>query len=512
MTNCHLLAQTTTLRSTTQLVEIDTIAVDSHGKPVADLKAEEIRLFEDGRQRPLSHFSFEQVEPVDKKAVERIHQLAQTQRPGVYANFTQSSAIIPPNGCTVLLIDWLNTPIELQGPALEELKKFIDTVDLSKPLAIYALDRTLRQVQDFTTDRQALRNSVDKNGAHTANLQPGKRATHMLDSELNDFRVNKTLAALLEVGKAVQGLQGHKSLLWLSGSFPAALIPTNLTGLTSNMEGSYGGYLYGDPRQYSGAIAEATQVLSAENIAVYPVDAHGLQGSMTDASQQSFRSYVNPIYQANYERQEAMRGVADLTGGRPFYNHNDIGNELSEAYNDANSFYALAFTPAKSKPDGKMHSVRVDCRRPGVHLRYRTSYFADEKQALPQMRRARLELLARTPGQSADGLRMMAQIDKQNNDQLNLWLDGNSLTLPVAQQSFLLLDIGIATFDSHGILLQQNYANMKIKIDPDKLHQVQVSGLSQTLKFARASETTRVRVAVRDLVSGRVGTLEVPLM
>ena len=170
---------------------------------------------------------------------------------------------------------------------------------------------------------------MERNGTHSANLQPEKRATRQLDSELTDFRVNKSVAALLEVGKAVQGLQGHKSLLWLSGSFPAALIPTNLTGLNPDMEGTYGGYLYGNPRQYSGVIAKATQVLSAENIAVYPVDAQGLQGSMTDASQQSFRYYVNPIYQANYERQEAMRDVADLTGGRPFYNHNDIGHELS---------------------------------------------------------------------------------------------------------------------------------------------------------------------------------------
>ena len=104
-----LKAQTPTLRTTTQLVEIDTVARDSHGKPVTDLKAEDFRVLEDGAERPLSHFSFERVEPIDPKAPRRLHDLAATERPGVYASFTPDTAAIPPNGCTVLLVDWLNT-------------------------------------------------------------------------------------------------------------------------------------------------------------------------------------------------------------------------------------------------------------------------------------------------------------------------------------------------------------------------------------------------------------------
>ncbi len=503
--------QTPSLRSNTQLVEIDTIATDSHGEPVMDLKAEDFKLFEDGKERPLAHFSFEKVAPSDPKAAEHFRELAQKQKPGVFANFSAETAIVPPNGCTVLLIDWLNTPLELQPEAFKELKNFIETVDLSKPLEIFSLDSSLRLVQSFTADRQVLRSSIEKYGLHTANLQPEKRATHNLDSELTDFRVAKTAAAFLGIGGAVQGMQGHKSLLWLSGSFPSALIPTDMTGLNADMERYYGGYIYGDRRNYSGMMTQVFQVLSAENIAVYPVDTHGLQGSMTDASQYSFQLYTNPVYQASYERQESMRGVADQTGGRAFYNHNDIGSELASAYNDANNFYALAFTPAKNKPDGKMHSVRVECRRSGVHLRYRLSYYAEIKQDSVKAKRAELESLVSTLGRSADGLPFMAQIDKQENDRLKLWLDGNALSLIGGQQPFLNVDIGIATFDDHGNLLQQNYAPLKIKMSLGQFQEVQASGLSQTLQFARSRESARVRIAVRDLTSGRVGTLEVPL-
>jgi VWFA-related protein len=510
MANSVLLAQTTTLRSTTQLVEIDTVAVDSHGKPVTDLKAEEIRLFEDGRERPLSHFSFERVAPIDAKAVERIHKLAQVQRPGVYANFTPATAIVPPNGCTVLLLDWMNTPAELQPSAEQELKSFIENVDLSKPLAIYSLDSSLHQLQSFTSDRHALLANVQKYGLHSTNLQPEKRATHNLDSERTDFLVMNSVSALLNIAGSLEWIQGHKSLIWLSGSFPAGLTPSNR--LLPPREAGASGWSFGERRDYSDVITELSHVLSANNIAVYPVDAQGLQGNITDASQYSIRFYISPIMESITQRQEAMRDVADLTGGRPFYNHNDIGHELSEAYHDANTFYALAFTPAKTKPDGKMHSVRVECRRAGIQLRYRRSYFADDRQAPIRKRRAELEALVRTPGRSIDGLPLMAELNKVENDRLNLWLDGNSLSLPAAEEApLLLVDIGIATFDDHGILLQQNYAEMKIKIGPEQFHQVQMSGLSQTLQFARSREAALVRVAVRDLGSGKVGTLELPL-
>lgn len=514
-------AQEPVFHSTTQLVEIDTIATDAHGKPVIDLKAEDFKLYEDGAARSLSHFSFEKVEPLDEAAAKRLHELALNQKPGVYANFNKNTALVPPNGCTVLFIDWLNTPVERQKPAQDELLKFIETVDLSKPLAVYALDNGLHQVQNFTSDRQVLRANVERYGVRNANLQPENLGDESLHSQTTDFRVMNSAMALLSIASVMQGMKGHKSLIWLSGALPTALIPTNHKGMKYESAANQGGWLFGERRDYSNLLTKVSHVFSEANIAVYPVDAHGLQGSMADTSQESFRYYLNPLQQNIAERQDAMRDVADLTGGRAFYNHNDIGNEIASAYEDASTFYALAFTPARSKPDGKVHAVRVECLRPGVHLRYRKSYFADDKQSVAKMKRAELELLAQSVGHTAEELPFMAQLDKQQNDRLKLWLDGSSLSIqsgpaqngssPNSSMPYIMLDIGIATFDANGNLLQQNYTDMKIKLTAEQIHEVQISGLSQTLQFTRTKESARVRVALRDMASGRVGTLEVPL-
>jgi hypothetical protein len=55
---------------------------------------------------------------------------------------------------------------------------------------------------------------------------------------------------------------------------------------------------------------------------------------------------------------------------------------MCAAMKDPSAFYFLAFLSLQSKPDGKLHTVRVECRRTGVRLCYRKSYFADDKPAL----------------------------------------------------------------------------------------------------------------------------------
>jgi VWFA-related protein len=497
-------------RTTTQLVEIDTVATDSHGNPITDLKTEEFRIFEDGKERHLSHFSFEEVEPLDDEALDHIHDLARNQKPGVYANFTENTAPVPSNGCTVLLIDWQNTPLELQGSAQKELKKFLETVDLSKPLAIYSLDASLHQLQSFTSDREVLRDNIEKYGVHSTNLQPEKQADGSLHTPTTDARVMNAASALLNIAGSLNWIKGHKSLIWLSGSFPAALNPTYRKGMKYEMERNDGGWTYGERRDYSGIVEQVSHALSAANIAIYPVDAEGLQGNMADASVDDPQYSLNPITQSIMERQQSMRDLADLTGGRAFYNHNDIGNELTSAYQDAGSFYALAFTPARSQADGKMHTVRVECKRPGVKLRYRKSYFADDKKALDDIKRAQLELLVRMLGHASDALPIMAQIDKHDPQRLNLWLDGSSLSMPTGDAP-LTVDVAVAIFDGQGNILQQNYADMGVKLTADQLHTVQTTGLSQSLQFVRSKEAARLRIAVRDQGSGKIGTLEVPL-
>jgi hypothetical protein len=61
-------------------------------------------------------------------------------------------------------------------------------------------------------------------------------------------------------------------------------------------------------------------------------------------------------------------------------------------------------------------------------------------------------------------------------------------------------------------VLSQNYASLRIKLKPADITRIQGSGMTQTVQFLRTRDVARVRLAVRDLATGRVGTLEVPVV
>lgn len=507
-------AQTTpSFRTETQLVEVDTVVTDAHGNPVTDLRADELHMSEDGHSRPLTHFSLEHVEKLDQQSVQRLHELARHKSPTAFANFTEQTTPIPRNGCTVLLIDALNTPVEVQAQARDELLKFVATADLSKPLAVYALDSSLHQLQSFSTDRALLKAKVAQYGVHSTNLQPEKRATNNLNSDLTDWRVQRSTAALLALSLQIQGLAGRKSIIWFSGAFPAGMFPTDLAGLLPGtpMELWAGGYIYGEQRDYADIVAQMSHVLASSDIAVYPVDAQGLQGTFTDASQFSVNFYRNAITQNIAQRRQAMIETADLTGGKAFYNRNDIARELTQAYHDGDTFYGLAFTPAEREPDNKVHKISLSCSRPGVQLHYRKSYFAQTHASLAAERKKQMEQFVLASKQPANGIPLMGQIDRDSNERLKLWIDSSAFSVVAGKSPSYHLDLATATFDRQGNPLAHNYVELTVKIKPEHLMALTRTGLSQTLQFNRTAQTARIRVALRDIASGKVGTLDIPL-
>lgn len=46
------------MRITTNLVQVDAVITDKDGKPVTDLKPEELQLFENNRSQKITHFSY----------------------------------------------------------------------------------------------------------------------------------------------------------------------------------------------------------------------------------------------------------------------------------------------------------------------------------------------------------------------------------------------------------------------------------------------------------------------
>src|SRR5688572_5130604 len=51
------------VRITTNLVQIDSVITDRDGKPVTDLRADEVQILEDGKPQAITNFSFISLDP-----------------------------------------------------------------------------------------------------------------------------------------------------------------------------------------------------------------------------------------------------------------------------------------------------------------------------------------------------------------------------------------------------------------------------------------------------------------
>ena len=199
----------------------------------------------------------------------------------------------------------MNTAVDDQPAAREQLLKFMRSKPLGTRFAIFVLSDGLYLVQGFTEDRNSLVSAVDPKTPHShipriflyaENSQPYLSATR----------------ALINIARFLADLPGHKNVIWLSASFPSSVLPSSdpsTEGMSANEE-----------------IKEAIDTLARGQIAVYPVDVRGTVvthmktapvigpggGAMATGSDSHA---LNAAYMTEEE-------LAHATGGRAFYNGN----------------------------------------------------------------------------------------------------------------------------------------------------------------------------------------------
>jgi VWFA-related protein len=329
------------LRATTRLVVVDVVAIDDKGNPVTDLKAEDFTVLEDGKPQTVRDFSFQ----TPKTAVPAPIKLA----PGVVTNapqFGDSSCL------NVILLDAINTDFSNRAYAQDLLIKYLESTPTIQPTAVFALENRLKLLHDFTTDTKALRDVV-------ANFKPeGPKHIPTVDAAASPFGRrgtfqptasgrDATFNAMTFLAKALSGYPGRKNLIWLSEGFPINLFPdAAMDGQNVVIE------------DYS-AIAEkiADDLMNAQ-VALYPIDAAGV--SLND----------------RFPARTAMLSMSERTGGKTFYNRNDLDMGIRTSIDDGSTYYTLDYYPQNKTWDDKFRRIEIKVTRPGIHLRHREGYFA----------------------------------------------------------------------------------------------------------------------------------------
>jgi VWFA-related protein len=529
------------LKATSRLVTLQVLARDRQGHLVPGLTAKDFQLFEevppkkDKRPQQIAAFQFVSVAAIaaaDKGVV---------QMPaGVYSNLVSMRKVpVPP---TVLFIDGLNTSITVQMQVHRQMVKLLASIPEDVPVSVFLLDRDLHLLQDFTTDpkllREAAKKAISLDSAGLADVDPRddpdalsaqledvpgvsldslERFERETFSAQMDIRVQTTLDALRAIARHLSGYPGRKNLLWVSSSFPIQIAPDS--------DNKFVGM-----RNYADQMVEVAYALADAKVAVYPMDAGGLQTqSYMQASSRtrgtpSGRSMGASIQRedvSRFSKQESMGLLADGTGGRICVNDNDLSDCVKKAMDDGSSYYEIAYYPDATNWNGEFHKVILKTPQSGIKLAYRTGYYApadfsaangkdEAKLADREMRQAACsDLLTST------ALLVVAKAipaDQPGQAKYFMAIEPKMLTFAPVDGGgrSLSMDVGICTFGPKGKALQYFSDHSEQKFAEKEYASTASHAVPHVIQFAPAPDIARVRLVVRDSGSGQMGSVDIP--
>ncbi|MGH9777666.1 MAG: VWA domain-containing protein [Candidatus Acidiferrales bacterium] len=537
------------LRVTTRLVLVDVVVTDKDGRPVTGLTRDDFTLFEDGAPQTISTFVFES--PAGRAGDPH------TPPPlpeNVYTNRPEYR--MPPGPLTLLLLDALNTPLVDQSFARVKMLEYLSTQLLpDQRTAILALTTDLLLLQDFTTDPALLRAALDKYSPQSSvalareqrSLEvPGAVAALLLEmrpetleaierfetersAQALDSRVTTTVSALRVIARAVAGYPGRKNLVWVSTAFPFSFTPENDNN-------------YDLLRFYSDDIRRVAGVLSDAQVAVYPVDARGLVGSIgaqLPTAAESGRTTGDVVSLGRdagaemdvratslLDTQQTMKQIAEATGGRAFINRNDIDRAVNLAVEDGSTYYTLGFYSKDENWDNKFRRLRVAVNRSGLALNHRRGYYAvNPVEALQErkkstltgeddkaLRQVQLRAALSNPLPATAVTFRVGVLPRPARVEFRFMVDVQTISLTQAEGTkHYDLDILAVAFDSAGKAVTSSYHTVETTIEPEQYERLKQVGLPYAMELQLPPGRYHLRMVVRDNRTGLVGTADVPV-
>ena len=399
------------LRVLTRLVQVSVIAEDGNGKPVVGLTKDDFTITESGQQQKINYFT--------EQSNENLTMTASMTKPApnTFSNRYEQKANAP-TSATVILLDTRNTRALDMAYARKQVDTFLNDLQPQDRVALYILGSRLRILHDFTQDatsiRRALGTDQNTDDFRIAASEPGASDTGdaNLDASVDaanarvaefymNNRVEQTALAIKIIADHLKGLPGRKNLVWVSAAFPIDILtaqgPTPQAPERPGAGGGSGavpGPITG-VTSYADQIEDATRSLNSANVAVYPVDARGLIGNPIGVNQAGprGRGAARPNTASPFPARQnfdTMNTFAERTGGKAFYNTNDIHGAVRKALDDSKVTYVLGYYPTNANWDGKFREIKVRTSKSGVHLHYRLGYFALADSSMTDEEKARL--------------------------------------------------------------------------------------------------------------------------
>ncbi|HUX44230.1 MAG TPA: VWA domain-containing protein [Terracidiphilus sp.] len=350
-------APTATFRLEVRRVPLDVVVLDKQGNPVRGLKKSDFTVKEDGKTQRILSFGYE-----DGSVPSYVPGKLPALPPNTFINLPREPEQGP---LYVLYYDMVNTPTTQQMEARKQLLDFVDHAQPGTRFALFVNMAGLHLIEGFTSDHAQLRTAILRKGPgpHVPNVFIYGRNYGYEDA-------GAALSNLKFIAEYLNGIPGKKDLLWLAGEFPIPVGPT-MSGLNSDT--GVGGGFSSSTMQIndltyleSQAIKETYAAMEKSQVALCPVDLNGVRyGGLNSAGGDVI---------ANYSHEAE---IAAATGGHAYYGNNRLTELLDKAVANGMSYYSLTYSPTNMKYDGLERHIEVTLAKKNDYtLSYRKLYYA----------------------------------------------------------------------------------------------------------------------------------------
>jgi VWFA-related protein len=530
------------VRISTNLIQLDVSVTDPKGKPITDIRRDEIEIYENGKKQDISGFRFvssvrETVAntPVDKNA------------PPLPPSLTRPENV---RRTIALVVDDLSLSFESAYQTRRSLKKFVD--DQMQEGDLVAIVRTgagIGALQQFTSDKRILYAAIERvkwnplgsggisafapiestlAGQEEETPDPGGEdgpQTRDGAKVLDDFRtqgfVTGTLGALRYIVTGMAVLPGRKSVIMYSDGF--SIFETNENG-----------------QQETSQVLDFLRALIDEanraSVVFYTVDARGLQtagftaaDSISNTSPEAMNAQSSARRAQLYNTQEGLSFLADETGGFAIKNNNDLIGGVAKILNDQ-SYYLIGYEPDDDTFDPtkrKFNKLEVKVLRKDAVVRYRSGFFNTANVAKTVFNTtmtpvAQLETALISPfAVNGIDLRLNAlfAIDEKNSTYVRSLLHVDASDLKFEDQpdgsKTAVFDVLAMSFGDNGLPVDTLGKTYTLNAKGETLRRIQSEGFVYHFVFpVKKPGPFQFRVAIRDVKSGTLGSasqfVEVP--
>lgn len=369
---------------TTHEVLLDVVVTDG-GRPVKGLKASDFVVTEDGKSQTVA--SLEEHGSMGREATAKL--LANPPLPpNTFSNYTP---VANSNAYTVILLDSLNTRLDDQMSLRTILTKCVKQMKPLVPIAIFERDTKMHLVQGFTSDPQVLLVALES-ARNRPRMPTTVRGTK---EEYTEYRLDAVSLNFAMLGRYLAAFPGRKNLIWFTGPLPG-----------SEMLEPMGDPFNDDFRVLEGDPHDLTAALTLSRVAVYPIDARGLEAApIYSAAANGVPAAGAPV---QFETRQAFQhlaldAVAESTGGVSYYNSNGMAEKIAEIEANGSDYYTLTYSTTNKNWDGGFRRIKIELNQSHAKLQYRQGYFAVDRSKDEQTQLEKIRQGAPAEGPAANG-------------------------------------------------------------------------------------------------------------